>query len=298
MGHVQHALNLARRVETKLAKLRTEQLQRSRGWEKYVSDVKETVARERSRHEAAQARISKEILDLEASQAAAYEQVTMVALEMQNQGGTPGPLTVKYAETDGMDVDIGLDQREPVHAEGSLSDADLAAELRRIVEVVRAQRAGRPVSPSTPPRRPSSHPAMTPPAAVRARPGTNVDPYPTPPGAAHFGTGPSSADGGPPVANPPETAPADGEGMREVPLPVPPASTSPLQEQLRAKRKEARRAMEPFGIPGKLNQPGPPSAPDAAHEKAPSTHGIIQDDDEELDVASTLSASPGLGKLE
>ena len=307
MGHVQHALNLARRVENKLAKLRTEQLQRSRSWEKYISDVKEAVARERSRHEASQTRISKEIQELEASQAAAYEQVTAVALEMQGQGGALGPLTVRYSENTGMDVDLGLEQRDATHLESSISDADLAAELRRIIDVVQTRKSGSQVSPSTPPRRLTSLPAMTPPAAVRARASPNVDPYPTPPGAAQFGTGSSPASrpsgevsktAGPPVAEPPEVIQADGEGMREVPLPVPPESVSPLQEQLRAKRQEARRVMEPFGIPGKLHQHGLPPAPSTTPEQVPAARGIIQDDDEELGAASTLTASPGLGKLE
>ncbi|OLQ09153.1 hypothetical protein AK812_SmicGene7340 [Symbiodinium microadriaticum] len=235
VGHVQHALNLARRVENKLAKLRTEQLQRSRSWEKYISDVKEAVARERSRHEASQTRISKEIQELEASQAAAYEQVTAVALEMQGQGGALGPLTVRYSENTGMDVDLGLEQRDATHLESSISDADLAAELRRIIDVVQTRKSG---------------------------------------------------------------SQADGEGMREVPLPVPPESVSPLQEQLRAKRQEARRVMEPFGIPGKLHQHGLPPAPSTTPEQVPAARGIIQDDDEELGAASTLTASPGLGKLE
>ena len=63
-----------------------------------MADVKEAVAKEKSRHENAQARIAKEIQELESSQTAAYEQVTAVAMEMKGQGGLFGQATASYAE--------------------------------------------------------------------------------------------------------------------------------------------------------------------------------------------------------
>ena len=312
VGNVQHALNLARRVEQKLIKLRTEQLQRSRGWDKYMADVKEAVAKEKSRHENAQARIAKEIQELESSQTAAYEQVTAVAMEMKGQGGLFGQATASYVEPPGMEVDLGLDQRSRAGQDSSLSDADLAAELRRIIGVVQMREANRVAPPSTPPRRHGGHPALTPPATTSARPNLDAaqkaaDPYPSPLSTAQFGTGtPQSSraphehmpEAGHPVVAQPEPAPSSKEGMCEVPLPVPNDSVSPLQEQLRVRRQEARKAMEPFGIPGKLNSQQQPPPPGDSKTTAPTTQSIIQDDDEELDSASAMNTSPGLGKLE
>ena len=176
---MQNVVNQARKVETKLARLRDEQLQRTRGWEIYLADVKQRVSKEKSKHEAAQQRLSKEISDLEAAQIAVYEQVTEVALQSQRQGLQP--LQAAPAATQSMDVDLGLES--PM--ENDLPpDVDLASELQRILgayqKLGRANSAG---APSTPTRRRTDWPAMTPSSTKSPRSGAarSQDSYMVPP---------------------------------------------------------------------------------------------------------------------
>ena len=66
--NMQQAVNQARRVESKLVRLRGELLQRDRSWEKYVMDAKQAIAKEKARHESLKAKITQEIQDLELQQ--------------------------------------------------------------------------------------------------------------------------------------------------------------------------------------------------------------------------------------
>ncbi|CAE7882308.1 unnamed protein product [Symbiodinium microadriaticum] len=184
VSNMQHVVNQARRIETKLAKLRTEAIQRGQSWEKYLEDARQAVAKERSRHENNQRRITKEIEELEMLQASVYEQVTHVALECKHENV---PKLAAEVVGDGrpggpqaMDVELGL-ASPGEGGDEPLSDFDLASELQRIVNLAQ-QKGARAAAPRTPPRRPSGSPSFTPPPTTRASPDGSVcrgDPYPT-----------------------------------------------------------------------------------------------------------------------
>ena len=112
VSSMQHVVNQARRIETKLTKMRSELLQRDRSWEKYIADAKAAIAQEKAKHQATKAKIAKEIEELEAQQAAVYEQVTQVALESRGVGdGGPleKPAAARTTAAEAMDVDLDLD---------------------------------------------------------------------------------------------------------------------------------------------------------------------------------------------
>ena len=95
--------------------------------------------------------------------------------------------------------------------------------------------------------------------------------------------------GAPPAsAAVPNAAPTETEGHG--------ATTSPLASMLREKRRETRRAMEPFGGAKNNHPPAPHAAEDGRPPgDADNPSGpFIEDDSEELDAAT----SPGLGRLE
>ncbi|OLQ08577.1 hypothetical protein AK812_SmicGene7916 [Symbiodinium microadriaticum] len=95
--------------------------------------------------------------------------------------------------------------------------------------------------------------------------------------------------GAPPAsASVPNAAPTETEGHG--------ATTSPLASMLREKRRETRRAMEPFGGAKNNHPPAPHAAEDGRPPgDADNPSGpFIEDDSEVLDAAT----SPGLGRLE
>ena len=103
-----------------------------------------------------------------------------------------------------------------------------------------------------------------------------------------------------PVGEKPAERPVDPP-MKEVKLPAELDNpVSPLTGMLQARRQEVRRAMEPFGAPGRAEQPVDPPPPDPGRvPTATATRPeFVEDDEEELDQAAPGAASPGLGKLE
>ncbi|CAE7738221.1 unnamed protein product [Symbiodinium microadriaticum] len=270
---MQNVVNQARKVETKLARLRDEQLQRTRGWEIYLADVKQRVSKEKSKHEAAQQRLSKEISDLEAAQIAVYEQVTEVALQSQRQGLQP--LQAAPAATQSMDVDLGLES--PM--ENDLPpDVDLASELQRSPFHTDKETHGL-----------AGHDSLF--DEIPQEWGRQVSGFVHgPPGSAHFGGERSTPPPAPAPVRAPEVIPiseGDGHALES-------AKASPLADQLQAKRKEQRESRSPFGRPERAEAPSGP-APETGQISLAS---IVDDDNEELDSAHPTPTSPGLGRLD
>jgi len=287
---MQHAVNQARRVDQKLAKMRAEQLQKSQCWDKFRADVRQAVAREKGRYEADQKRMAQEIVELEEMQSAMYKQVTHVALE-SHSGKAPSLGIPEGCSHSMMDIDVGLEP-SPTRDALELSDPDFAVELQRILG--EAQKRGLHAAPfSTPPRRSSAPLPMTPPStSLRAIP---EDPYMIAPAAAHFGCGtvattpPPTTTGIPLDAHGGSAArAADQESAGMEP------NASPVSEKLRRKRQEVRQALAPFGLAHKAAHPPAPPGLTPGDTGGPVSHFLEDDDEEELDAAT----SPGFGKLE
>ncbi|OLP98031.1 hypothetical protein AK812_SmicGene19569 [Symbiodinium microadriaticum] len=294
---MQNVVNQARRVENKLSKLHAEllNLKRDQSWDKYLADAKLAVAKEKARHESTKKRIIKEIEELEQMQETVYEQVTAVALENRHGGPRPAevvPAEVVELEEAAMDVDV---EASGPDRDGGIADMDLAAELQRIIGL--AQRKSKLTAPTTPRRKAGSLPAMTPPPTTRTAASTSpMDPYPTPPSSARFGTPGQGVAPTAVEADRSEDKPAHPE-LKDVSAALPGGTTnsSPLRDILQARRQEARKACAPFGLTSKAvpvdGQPGATPEPVVAPR-------IIDDDSEELASANAHGASPGLGRME
>ncbi|CAE7862150.1 spoVK, partial [Symbiodinium sp. KB8] len=294
---MQNVVNQARRVENKLSKLHAEllNLKRDQSWDKYLADAKLAVAKEKARHESTKKRIIKEIEELEQMQETVYEQVTAVALENRHGGPRPAevvPAEVVELEEAAMDVDV---EASGPDRDGGIADMDLAAELQRIIGL--AQRKSQLTAPTTPRRKAGSLPAMTPPPTTRTAASTSpMDPYPTPPSSARFGTPGQGVAPTAVEADRSEDKPAHPE-LKDVSAALPGGTTnsSPLRDILQARRQEARKACAPFGLTSKAvpvdGQPGTTPEPVVAPR-------IIDDDSEELASANAHGASPGLGRME
>ncbi|CAE7815003.1 spoVK [Symbiodinium microadriaticum] len=142
-----------------------------------------------------------------------------------------------------------------------------------------------------------SLPAMTPPPTTRTAASTSpMDPYPTPPSSARFGTPGQGVAPTAVEADRSEDKPAHPE-LKDVSAALPGGTTnsSPLRDILQARRQEARKACAPFGLTSKAvpvdGQPGTTPEPVVAPR-------IIDDDSEELASANAHGASPGLGRME
>eukprot|EP00439_Symbiodinium_sp_Y106_P070171 s575_g12.t1 len=305
---VQAAVNTARRLDQKLAKLRAETIKLSQSWNEYVTQETQAYNKEKSRHESDQRRIAAEIQDLEQQQMAAYYQVRHVASTSGKDSEVPSPAPVTDLESqlaiDAMDIADGW------------TDESLGADLARIMAatVPAPGLAPSPGPPTFTPQRPTnavprtpvghSGPAPSPAENGEGKPGLlhapGADPYLVSPGMAHFGMPPAT----PPAASRtfgggaapgngdvlPVVAPVDIAGMK--------TRLSPLSERLSLRRRETRQALAPFGLahraaPACAGDAAPPAHPDTGQ----STPGGLIYDDEELG-ATAAPASPGLGNLE
>ena len=202
---VQAAVNTARRLDQKLAKLRAETIKLSQSWNEYVTQETQAYNKEKSRHESDQRRIAAEIQDLEQQQMAAYYQVRHVASTSGKDSEVPSPAPVTDLESqlaiDAMDIADGW------------TDESLGADLARIMAatVPAPGLAPSPGPPTFTPQRPTnavprmpvghSGPAPSPAENGEGKPGLlhapGADPYLVSPGMAHFGMPPAT----PPAAS-------------------------------------------------------------------------------------------------
>ena len=265
---VQSAINHARKLETRLQKIRKELLQKGRSWDAFVVKMRKAYATEQQRFQAEQQRLSGEISELEAQTQEAYSQVQHAALHQSSQrSGTqvPEPLAWESA----MEVE-----------EEHLTDAQMQAELGRILKAARA---------TTTPKRGTGVPPMSP-AGGRAGPPPgfveNVGPsdlYPTPPGSAPAkGSGPADP-----------RAPA----LASVALPASDGTSHgpSLGEKLSEKRRACRSAIAPFGGARHDRPVMPEPTEDASTKPVSAPPNIVDDDQDELDAGAP---SPGFGRLD
>eukprot|EP00439_Symbiodinium_sp_Y106_P078406 s158_g17.t1 len=179
---VQAAVNLARRLDQKISKLRAEALKRTQSWNDYVVKVQKAYAKEKARAESDQRRIALDLRELEQQQVAAYYQVRHVATT--SGPGAPQQQALSTVAWEAQLVEDAMDVTE----EG---DATLGAELARIMNATRPLLGpGGAELPAvvTPKRPPTTAPRTTPPGLGH----TDLlrqDPYMTSPGLAHFGIG-------------------------------------------------------------------------------------------------------------
>ncbi|CAE7805203.1 Shprh [Symbiodinium sp. KB8] len=269
---VQQAVNAARKVEQKLARLKTELAQRKNSWVVWIQRMMQAYNREQTRFQQDRTRLTAEIDELEQQRHSASQDIKRVAMEIT---ATPRQEVAALMEID-----------------EDLADTSLGPELVRLLQAA-AGNASSEAAASVTPVRPTHAAPRTP--AHQATPEMEVagrDPYLTSPGMAHFGLHGSGPPGlGQTGARPPE-------GSAPPPTPGVDPGAALLAEKLSAKRRATRQALAPFGIPAKSSgegveaasrHAGAPEPPQAA-TPAPS---LIDDDPDEV---MNASQSPGLNR--
>ncbi|CAE7209130.1 unnamed protein product [Symbiodinium sp. CCMP2592] len=309
---VQDAVNLLRKAETRISKLHSELQEKSRRWEAYQVELKQSFVKEYQKHLGALDKLEQDIADASAQEISAKEvlaramegvkppttqtQATQAWDSMMRSLQGPADMDVD-ADTLGLRLDAllsGARLPDMGHQEKPLAEPGPAEPVGAAFGPVRSSYVGS--SPSA--ARADPYLATSPAATLRAK----SPPRETPKAAP-----------GPRIASP--VLPMDAaavEAVRalkeSVGLPTRPQATgpaSPRASNLADKLQQARRsAMAPFGLAPAMEGAGragtgPPRAGPTATEagRPPEPHGrtptIDLDLDEELD-----SASPGLGRME
>ena len=304
---VQNAVNGARKIDTRVAKLTEERQEKERRWKAYVAKSRNAFVTEYMKYQANMGRIDKELQEAQDSQKAAHQQVRGVAIgEMETTS------TQAIASEEWDDV---MSSAISVEAPPDL-DPDT---VRLAMQIMEQRRNGIAVphfggdGQTTPPQRHTPSPIMTPPPVRKAdgylagqgnAPGA---PYSTSPGAAGVGT----HLGAPMDTARPAEAHVDTEKAPEAHKAVPPKPPKqrspvkthtkpertacagvPLSDKLDAKRKSA---MHPFG------RPLVPAAPEIAASLEVEKETVEDLSDQEREDAApdgTGTPSPGFGKME
>ena len=288
-GHVQKAVNVARKQDVRVERLTTELSDKERRWQAYTRKLQEAFVKEHAKHLAHLDRLRKEIVEAQSAQEAAHQQIRTViadrAMEMQEVPRT-GPSRDAWEAFAQGARDMELD--------GELRE-DAMRYARNVLRGTDAPMRTTTTAPTGTDLPHFGNPVPTPAPATGGPPPGLGEPAPTTPPPRNGGGLPHT----PPAVGHPSYAPVThkGQGRAEPYQASPGAATlaapgpdggAPAHRPDMAKAEvaaklEQRRALRPFGGP-------PPEA-----NQVP-----IQIDDADLEGASTLpgAASPGLGRME
>ena len=310
VGMVQQAVNSARKLDSKVARLRKELSDGRLQWDAYVSDLKAALRTEKARYLQGQERLTKELSVATELQAQAYQQLSFFQQSPQEHGPVATEIADDPTEWNEIlrDLDAPADQTDTA-ALGklfqALQKAGFSAEPPEKPAPVTPQRRTAQALPHTPPHavKTASGTGRTSPPALGSPPTVSVskDPYMSSPGLAHFGI-PSPASN--PVGNgsmgPAATAAAEA---RDECVPAEGPGMPGLAERLSERRRAKRSALAPFGVARTGPQEATANATTAQEEAATTgvemapVAAILEDDDtDELEELDT--ASPGFGNLE
>ena len=294
--HAQSAVNLLRKAEQRVAKIGKDQREKTIRFAAYEKQIRAAHEEEERRYRATQERLAEEMTEALQQQEAAKINLSKT---MEALFGSGGAMDVS---SDGRPQETTSWERMLQRSPSSSPPPSLDPEL---MEVLRQYKAGnlalRGPPPGLPVRAPEAmtsfeigrhgNPGQVPPGYGLSSPGAAAGrptPFPStsPVPIRHAMEGPPTVGPEPPVDRGGEPA------LRPVELGAEP-TTSPLAEQLRAKRQASREAHAPFGG-AKSKEPAEPAPTGTSLPAA----NIIDDDREDLEAAVVETLSPAFSNLE